>query len=158
MNTEFIKVLGGRERNDRLIEISGSEYLLIYGCQTDGSQWRKYYGHRPTAAELKADITALVNAEAERRITGGFTLDDGTRVYLPLEMQLNFLAARLDGTALTMKIGEKPDGSPTYRTFTGAAQLDDFRSLVRRHIQSVREWAWAEKDGIDYGTLLTPQQ
>lgn len=161
--TEFFKVYGAEERQDRLIKISANKHLLIYGYGTEGDgddaqgyNWRKYYDHEPTQAELKADIEALVNGIVDAIILDGFTWNSKP-VYLSTENQMNFkaaydLAVQTEGATLPlkMKLGEDADGNAVYHTFSELSEFTDFYTKAVAYIQAALLEGWEEKDGIDY--------
>jgi len=161
--TDFFKVYGAESRQDKLIKISADNVLLIYGYGTDDGQgynWRKYYGHKPTEEELKADIEALVNGITDGNILNGFTWS-GKPVYLSTENQMNFkaaydLAVQTEGATLPlkMKLGEDADGNAVYHTFTALSAFTDFYTKAVAYIQSALQEGWTEKDGVDYPKLL----
>lgn len=162
MKTEFFKVYGAESRQDRLIGISAKNHLLIYGYGTDDGQgyaWRKYYDHKPTEDELKADIETLVNGLVDKRILGGFAWN-GKPVYLSTENQMNFkaaydLAVQTSGATLPMKmkLGEDTDGTAVYHTFDDVATFTDFYTQAVAYIQACLNEGWAEKDSVDYTKL-----
>lgn len=161
--TDFFKVYGASERQDQLVKISVDKYLLIYGYGTDdeeqGYNWRKYYDHKPTTAELKADIETLINGITDSSILNGFTWNSKS-VYLSTENQMNFkaaydLAVQTEGATLPIKfkLGEDADGNAIYHTFTALSAFTDFYTKAVAYITSALQEGWAEKDGIDYSTL-----
>ena len=94
--TEFFRCNGATERADKLVCLSSSNYLLIFGFETDADgnkyTWRKYYDHKPTVREIKQDISDLINTETDAKILTGFAWN-GKPVYLSTENQQNFKAA-----------------------------------------------------------------
>lgn len=167
--TDFFKVYGATERQDQVVKISATNYLLIYGYGTDsedseqGYNWRKYYDHKPTESELKADIETLINGITDGNILNGFTWN-GKPVYLSTENQMNFkaaydLAVQTEGETLPlkMKLGEDEDGNAVYHTFTALSAFTDFYTKAVAYIQAALQEGWTEKDGIDYSTLLADE-
>lgn len=160
--TDFFKVFGAEERQDKVVRISDHNYLLIFGYGTENEQgynWRKYYDHKPTESELKSDIEALVNSLVDSNILNGFTWN-GKPVYLSTENQMNFkaaydLAVQTEGATLPlkMKLGEDEDGNAVYHTFTALSAFTDFYTKAVAYIQAALQEGWEEKDGIDYSIL-----
>lgn len=156
--TEFFRV-NTSERADSLTCLSKTKYLLIFGFDTDADgqtyAWRKYYDHRPTTAELKQDISALVNAQTDAKILNGFVWNDKP-VYLSTENQMNFKAAYdiardTAGASLPVKfkLGEDADGAPVYHTFKKLEPLQDFVIKAMAYVVAMLNDGWAKKD-IDY--------
>lgn len=162
--TEFFKVVGGDERRDRLVQIGTRQWLLIFGLLTEGDasyNWRKYYDHKPTEAEVRSDISALVNAKVDESILTGFKWN-GKPVYLSTENQFNFkaaydLAVQSEGANLPVKfkLGEDAEGKAVYHTFTALTSFADFITKAFSYIQTCLTEGWTEKDGMDYEAMLT---
>ena len=71
MNKDFYKVYGAKERQDKIVRLSETNYLLIFGFGKDGDNgynYRKNYDHKPSIDELKADIEILINKETDATI------------------------------------------------------------------------------------------
>lgn len=162
--TEFFRCNGATERADKLVCLSSSNYLLIFGFETDADgnkyTWRKYYDHKPTVREIKQDISNLVNTETYAKILTGFAWN-GKPVYLSTENQMNFKAAYdiardTEGASLPVKfkIGEDADGEPVYHTFTKLEPLTDFVMKAMSFVQSTLKEGWDKKD-IDYSIFET---
>lgn len=151
------------ERKDALMKIADDSYVLMYGGGEDEVgmwQWRWRYDHRPSDEQMRADIEAAINAEAEERIRQGLRWQ-GAVVWLSMENQLNYkaahdLALQTNGANLpvTMKFGD--DGAPVYHTFADTGELTEFMAAVVRHITDVLAWCWAQKDGIVLPPLVEP--
>lgn len=112
------------------------------------------FDHRPTPAELRAAVSAHVNAETEEAIRSGFTYE-GATVWLSQENQMNYkaaydLAVQTDGASLpvTFKLGT--DEVPVYRTFTTLAELRDFYTAAHRHVQDCLAKGWEKKDAVKW--------
>lgn len=164
MNTEFFQCFGATERHDEIVAISKSKYLLIFGFGKDdngnGYDVRRYYDHKPGVAELRNDIGAYINAQTDRAILTGFAWN-GKPVWLSTENQNNFKAAydialQTDGATLPVKfkLGETADGAPVYHTFTKIEPFTDFILKAFAFINTTLNEGWAEKDGIDYESLI----
>lgn len=163
-STDFFKVYGAEQRQDKIVRLSATNYLLIFGYGEEGGQgynMRKYYDHEPTEAELKADINALINASTDSAILDGFTWN-GKRVWLSTENQMNFkaaydLAVQTNGATLPVKfkLGENSEGAPVYHTFTALTAFTDFYTKAVAHVNSCLNEGWQEKDSVDYDQLLT---
>lgn len=162
--TEFFRCNGATERADKLVCLSSSNYLLIFGFDTDEDgnnyTWRKYYDHKPTVREIKQDISDLINAETDAKILTGFTWN-GKPVYLSTENQLNFKAAYdfardTNGATLPVKfkLGEDADANPIYHTFTKFEPLADFVTKATTFVIETLNEGWKKKD-IDYSIFET---
>jgi hypothetical protein len=155
---------GATERNDRMIKISSDNYLLIFGFGSDdsgnGYNYRKYYDHCPTAAELKADIESLINARTDNTILTGYVFN-GVNVWLSTENQFNFKAAydiavQTGGASLpvTFKLGETADGSPVYHTFDDIDEFTAFYAGAMQFVTAALSDGWKEKDSVDYEHII----
>lgn len=166
MNTEFYKVHGVTERQDELITYASGHSVLTFGFGKDdaedesGYYWRKDYDHRPTVAEVREDICALVNAQTDAKIVGGMSWN-GKPVYLSTENQFNFkaaydLAVQTEGAILPMKfkLGEAEDGTPVYHTFKSLAPFGEFVTKVVAHVATCLAEGWEVKDSVDYDALF----
>ena len=162
--TEFFRCNGATERADKLVRLSSSNYLLIFGFETDADgnkyTWRKYYDHKPTVREIKQDISDLINAETDAKILTGFTWN-GKPVYLSTENQQNFKAAYdfardTNGATLPVKfkLGEDADANPIYHTFTKFEPLADFVTKATAFVIETLNNGWKKKD-IDYSIFET---
>lgn len=157
--TEFYRCNGAAERADALVCISKTNYLLIFGFDTDEDgnnfTWRKYYDHKPSLREIKQDISDLINTETDAKILTGFTWNSKP-VYLSTENQQNFkaaydLARDTDGATLPVKfkLGEDEDANPVYHTFTKFEPLADFVKKATAFVIETLNEGWKKKD-IDY--------
>lgn len=161
--SEFYKVYGAEEREDALIKLRSNKYLVVYGFFTDddGSyRWRKQYDHKPTIAEIKSDINALINKLTDATILSGFSWNSKP-VYLSQENQMNFkaaydLAVQLDGAILPIKfkLGEDADGNPVYHTFTSLNAFTDFFTRAVAFITAALNDGWQLKDSVDYSVFV----
>lgn len=161
--SEFYKVYGAEEREDALIKLRSNKYLVVYGFFTDddGSyRWRKQYDHKPTIAEIKSDINALINKLTDATILSGFSWNSKP-VYLSQENQMNFkaaydLAVQLDGAILPIKfkLGEDADGNPVYHTFTSLNAFTDFFTRAVAFITAALNEGWQLKDSVDYSVFV----
>jgi hypothetical protein len=150
---------GSEEPQNMLMVNSEHECVLFYGHGSDetGSyRWRKDYDHRPTMAEIRADIEALVNGITDERILSGFVWR-GRPVWLSSETQFNIkcsydLAVQTGGVNLPMKskLGEDAEGNPIYYEFEDIETFQDFYMSAMGWIQQCIADGWIEKDGIDY--------
>lgn len=160
--SEFFKVYGAEEREDALIKLRDNKYLVVFGYFTDddGSyRWRKQYDHKPTIAEIKSDINALINSMTDAKILSGFSWNSKP-VYLSQENQINFkaaydLAVQLDGAILPIKfkLGEDAEGNPVYHTFTSLNAFSDFYTRAVSFITTVLNEGWQLKDNVDYSVF-----
>ena len=161
--SDFYKVYGAEEREDALIKLRSNKYLVVYGFFTDddGSyRWRKQYDHKPTIAEIKSDINALINKMTDETILNGFSWNSKP-VYLSQENQINFkaaydLAVQTEGAILPIKfkLGEDSDGEPVYHTFTSLNAFSDFYTRAVAFITAALANGWQQKDSVDY-TVFT---
>ena len=162
MSNGFYKV-GAAVRQDQLVQIGQKNWLLIFGFCNDeeigGYNWRKNYGHKPTLAELKADVDELVNCRTDGKILSGFVWN-GKPVWLSVENQFNFkaaydLAVQSSGGTLpvTFKLGEDGDGNAVYHKFETMDDFTDFYSKAIQWVNSCIADGWKEKDGVDYEKL-----
>lgn len=163
--TEFFKVYGAQERQDQLIKLADNNYLLIVGFGHDEEcenayHWRKYYDHKPTEIELRADVAALVNPIVDARILSGFRWNDKP-VWLSTESQFNFkaaydLAIQTQGANLPIKfkLGEDETGTPIYHSFTKIESFTDFILKTFAYINAALKEGWTEKDSVQYAALI----
>lgn len=161
MEKGFEKIYGINERRDEVVR-RGSEWYLYFGQGKDAQGdyvCRKVYDHKPTADELKADITALVNGNVDEKIRTGYEWN-GKPVYLSSENQFNYKSvydlAKQDSSVLPIKfkMGEDAEGNVVYHTFTTIDELSDFYLGAIKYINQCLNEGWTEKDGIDTDKLL----
>ena len=156
--SEFYKV-GAEKRQDQVIKIGVKNYLLIFGYGIDedgnGYNFRKNYDHKPTKAELKEDITQLIDGTTDSKILQGFRWNEVT-VYLSTENQMNFKAAfdlnmQTGGLMLPVKfkLGEDAEGNAVYHTFENMEDFTDFYTSAVSYINQCLNEGWAEKDSLD---------
>ena len=173
---------GAQERRDGIVALGPEKYVLFYGFDKEdeggrnhgfgkehggkeagddgaGYCWRRDYDHRPTAEELRRDVTELVNGLVDERILCGMTYKD-MEVWLSTENQLNYkaahdLAVQTEGKTLpvTFKFGTEED--PQYHTFETVEELEDFHVAMVKHIQAALAEGWAEKDNKDWHIFKT---
>lgn len=160
---DFYKVYGMSEKNDRLIKIGETNWLLVFGFykEANGSTYcyRKNYDHKPSMSELKLDIDKLINKITDNTILNGFIWND-ISVYLSSENQMNFkaiydLAIQNPSSILPIKfkLGEN-NGEPIYHTFS---EIDDFTDFYMKAVSFINKCltdGWKEKDLINYDKLL----
>lgn len=163
--TEFFKVYGVQERQDQLIRLAANNYLLIVGFGQDeasenGYSWRKYYDHKPTEIEIRADVADLVNPIIDAKILSGFRWNNKP-VWLSTENQFNYkaaydLAVQTQGTNLPIKfkLGEDETGAPVYHTFTKIESFADFILKAFDYINTTLKEGWTEKDSVQYADLI----
>lgn len=153
-SNRFFKQYDGSEAAaNGLFHISDDYYVAFYGFGHDesmggaGYRWRKDYDHRPTVAEVKADIEALINEQVQERIRNGMRYDT-LPVYLSEENQLNFRSAPT--VPVRYKIGELADGTSAYCVFETREELAEFNEAIANHIAQCLNAGWNEKDAVDY--------
>ena len=159
ITSDFFKVYGAEECEDALVKLRSNKYFVVFGLYSDddGSyRWRKYYDHKPTLAEMKSDINALINSMTDATIINGFSWN-GKPVYLSQENQINFkaaydLAVQTEGAILPIKfkLGEDSDGEPVYHTFTSLNAFSDFYTRAVSFITTALANGWEQKDSVDY--------
>lgn len=139
------------QAHNSLYRLSEEHYVLFYGFGRDPKmgdaayRWRKDYDHRPTMAEVKSDIEALVNALTEDKIRTGMVWN-GKTVWLSAENQMNF---REVSAPVRYKIGEDEEGHPVYHTFESDGEMEAFRRAVGEHIYGCLQEGWEEKDRLE---------
>ena len=164
--SDFYRV-GAEKRQDQVIKIGVKNYLLIfgYGIDEDGNGYnmRKNYDHKPTKAELKEDITQLIDGTTDSKILQGFRWNE-VNVYLSTENQMNYkaaydLAVQTSGATLPVKfkLGEDGSGNAVYHTFEDLAEFTDFYTKAIAYVSDCLNEGWEEKDSIDYDSLLTDE-
>lgn len=118
----------------------------------EGAEWMEHdFDHRPTADEVRSLYVELVNSEVQQRILSGATFE-GKPVWLSTENQLNFRSAPT--VPVRFKMGEEPDGSPVYHTFTTQEELEAFNKAVADYIATCLNDGWARKDAFDVEPYL----
>jgi hypothetical protein len=112
------------------------------------------FGHKPTAAEVKAVVMDWYNSVINAEILSGFKYE-GSTVWLSQENQFNYkaaydIAAQLGSlpSPVTFKFGDSD--TPVYRTFETLPELADFYISAMSHIQKMLENGWKQKDGFDF--------
>lgn len=163
IKNDFMKVGGAEGRQDLVMRLSRSNWLLIYGYgedETGGWNWRKYYDHKPTKMELESDIHEVIDKTTTERITSGMQWN-GVNVWLSVENQMNFkaahdLAVETEGKSLPVKfkIGEDENGAPVYHEFVDLQDLVGFWDECVAHILGCLEDGWKEKDELDVTSLF----
>ena len=164
--SDFYKV-GAEKRQDQVIKVGAKNYLLIYGFGKDkdgnGYNMRKNYDHKPTATELKEDITALIDSCTDSNILQGFRWNEAN-VYLSTENQMNYkaaydLAVQTSGATLPVKfkLGEDESGNAIYHTFEELSEFSDFYTKAIAYVSTCLNEGWEEKDSIDYESLLADE-
>lgn len=157
------KVFGATVRNDQLIVHGTGKAVLIYGYGEEDGQgfdYRHVFDHKPTKEELKNVIEEHINSMTDEKILSGF-IWNGKKVWLSSENEFNFkaaydLAVQTDGASLPIKfkLGEDENGVPVYHTFKTMNSFTDFYTSAITFINQTLNEGWAEKDSVDYDTLL----
>jgi len=132
------KIYGAAGRQDGLYRIGENKWELIYGfgkdSEEDASGWnyRQRFTQRPTKDEVLSIIKAQINAETDEKILHGFKWD-GKPVKIDNETQSNITGIManlpyLPETAfpLRFKLGEYPDGAPSFHEFASAEEFSKF--------------------------------
>jgi hypothetical protein len=150
------KIYGATERQDGLYLIGRNKWELIYGFGKDdetaetGYNYRQRFTRKPTLDEIKEILKTTINEATAAKIQSGFVWN-GIIVWLSTEQQSNFNQIALGGVdyPLTLKLGEKSDGSPSYFTFNSSDEFDEFRKAVTNFILKAVTEGYAEKDALD---------
>lgn len=155
----FDKIYGAKERQDGLTKIGRNKWEARFGYGEDESgngynYVQQFKGRKPTLAELKTEILALVDANTDERILQGYSYD-GKLVWLSSENQFNYkaaydLAVQTDGASLPFKIKVGSSSAPSYISFSDVATFREFYVAALSHIQQCLEEGWTEKDGIEW--------
>lgn len=104
------------------------------------------FPYKPTMAEIKEFVYAVINAQVRAEILSGFVWN-GNPVWLSEENQMNWTQAVVPAT---FKIGEEADGTPIYHTFTSHEEMTAFNEEWKAYIQQRLADGWARKDGYDF--------
>lgn len=120
------------------------------------------FPYKPTLADVKAFVLAVINAQTDRSIESGLVwhcqaTGEGIPVWLSKENQLNFkaaydLAVQKQGETLpvTFKMGEREDGTPVYHTFGTMEEAEDFYTTAVDYIHQRLTDGWRKKDTFDF--------
>ena len=104
------------------------------------------FPYKPTMAEIKNFVHAVINEQVKADILSGFVWN-GNPVWLSEENQMNWTQAVVPAT---FKIGEEADGTPIYHTFTSYEEMTAFNEEWKTYIQQRLAVGWARKDGYDF--------
>ena len=146
--------VNGKKTSFAPIREDGSRITICYGLNKlsgDLYEWFEVYLPKKqlsqlTLADVKAAIIADIDERIKSQIIGGM-IWSGKPVWLSIENQLNFTHAV---APVTMKIGEKEDGTAVYEDFVDAEQLAAFCTTCNNHKQNTLAAGWEEKDSIDW--------
>jgi len=133
-----------------LLVNSDNEVVLFFGCGKDelgGFRWRMDYDHKPTMAEIKADIEALIDSITHDEILTGFEWE-GKPVWLSTENQINFRSGVT--VPVRFKLGDDEDGNHVYHEFTSQNKLNAFCKAVANYVAEKLNDGWNQKDSVDY--------
>lgn len=164
---ELQQVIGVKEdvSGTRKIGLCTSKYLISYGFHKEdkadeGSDYRCTVMHKPTEEEVKDLITNFINEKTDSNILNGFTWNN-LSVYLSKENQMNFkaaydLAIQTNGATLPIKfkLGETPEGDPTYFTFEDLDTFTNFYTQAVAHVTKCLTEGWEEKDSINWSKYI----
>ena len=130
-----------------------SQVIVSYDYQADGKKnafWHEvtFYKKKgvPTLEQVKQAVIQDINDRVKTAIISGFTYE-GNPVWLSQENQMNFSQAVVPAT---LKIGEKQDGTPIYKTFSDAAELKAFNDACSLWRQQCLTEGYQKKDGMDW--------
>lgn len=156
------KVYGATGRQDGLYKIGRNKWELIFGFCKDseeeqtGWNYRQRFTSKPTVDEIKAIISAQIDADTDENILHGFVWN-GKPVKLDTENQTNILGILvnlpLEGDGLfpmTFKLGDHADGSPAFHEFTSAQEFAGFAKSATNHKQAAYNKGWREKQSINW--------
>lgn len=155
------KIYGTKERQDCLVRIGRTKWMLFYGFGKDsessesGWEYRHTFDHKPTLSEIRELIISTIDTATQEKIVRGFVWND-ISVYLSTENQFNFKAAydmaeMSQGETLPVKfkLGEDEAGHPIYHEFTSIDDIRDFYSKAMNHINQTLNDGWTEKDAVN---------
>ena len=146
--------VNGKKKSFAPIREDGSRITICYGLKKlSGNlyEWLEVYLPKNqlsqlTLAGVKNAIINDIDEAVREGIISGFTYQ-GEPVWLSIENQLNFASAVAPST---LKIGELEDGTPVYKAFHTAAELEEFNSACNDWKQQRLAEGWTLKDGIDW--------
>ena len=130
--------------------------------QTGVSFIETQFPYKPTLAEVKDFVNAVINAQTEEKILKGFQWtqsgeEEAVNVWLSEENQRNFSEAQRMaekyGSAvlpLTFKLGEQEDATPVYHTFETFEELNQFYLAAFAWVNRCLQEGWNEKDSFDF--------
>lgn len=136
------------------IKEDASRIVISYGreqADEEHATWREIYLYKKqlsqvTLADVKKAVIDDINARVKNAIISGFVFNEKP-VWLSEENQLNFAQAV---APVTLKVGEKEDGTPAYITFTTAEGVKAFSDACTQWKQQCLSAGYAEKDSIDW--------
>lgn len=156
------KIYGATGRQDGLYKIGRNKWELIFGFGKDSEQeqtgwnYRQRFSSRPSLDEIKAIISAQIDADTDENILHGFVWN-GLPVKLDTENQTNILGILvnlpLGGDSLfpmTFKLGDHADGTPAFHEFANAQEFAEFAKQATAHKQNAYAKGWTEKSSIDW--------
>jgi hypothetical protein len=155
------KIYGTKQRQDGLMHIGRSKWILFYGFGKDdeksesGWEYRHTFDHKPTLSEVRELVISAINNTTNERIINGFIWNDKP-IYLSIENQLNFAAIERSKNIpfpLTLKINEQVDGTPIYHTFENADDFTAFYQMITLYITETIQNGWREKDNVDWSVF-----
>lgn len=159
------KVYGATGRQDGLYNIGKNRWELIYGFGKDNAEdatgwnYRQRFSAKPTEEEILAIITAQINADTDEKILRGFKwadkpvkIDNETQSNITGVMaNLSYLPA--EAFPLEFKLGEYPDGTPSFHDFASAEEFSQFSVAGVAFKQQCYKEGWLaiqELDKIDF--------
>lgn len=112
------------------------------------------FPYKPTLAEVKEFVLAVIDAETDAAILTGYEWQ-GMAVWLSTENQFNYkaahdLAVQTGGQNLpvTFKFGQTD--APVYHEFTTVEELMGFYTGAMGYINGVLKAGWEKKDSVDW--------
>lgn len=157
------KIYGAQARQDCLMQIGTNKFEIIYGFGKDnendetGWNYRQRFSHRPSLDEIKSVINAQIDADVDESTMNGMKWN-GMPVCLDAEFQTNVLGIlavlSLKGDSLfpkMFKLGNYPDGTPAFHTFTTALEFADFADALMSHKEACYKAGWQQKQILNDG-------
>lgn len=155
------KIYGIKERQDCLMRVGQSKWILFYGFGKDdetsdtGWEFRHTFNYKPHLSEIKELVISAINSFTSDKIVKGFVWNNQP-VYLSIENQLNYAAIERCKDIqfpLVLKINEQVDGTPIYQTFENAEDFHVFSQAIAMHITETVQKGWYEKDNVDWSAF-----
>ncbi len=160
------KIYGTKQRQDGLLHIGRSKWVLFYGFGKDdetnetGWEYRHTFDHKPTLSEVRELIISTIDKSTQEKIVAGFIWNH-ISVYLSTENQFNFKAAydmaelsQGESLPVKFKLGEDEAGHPIYYEFTTLNDIRDFYTKAMKHINNTLNEGWVEKDGVNWNAFI----
>ena len=162
------KVYGATGRQDGLYKIGRNKWELIFGFGKDSEQeqtgwnYRQRFSSKPSLDEIKAIITAQIEADyAEKLMAGlewnGLPVEYTEERKSDLTGMLVAMQAGIMQLPVTLNLGAYPDGSPVFYEFTKAEEIMGVAAAISNHKIAVCNEEWQEKSSVDWSAYETEQ-